>query len=317
MPQLPDDGIHRDVVFEDYERWPAINSGKVRWMQVSSLHGHAAMRGLIKSDDTPDRRFGRLAHCWVLEGESAFMARFPLQGTCQAALKSGDRKGDACGASGRYVDFDGNWYCGAKNHAPIGVTEPTEFFKVEELERIKGMAERLHGHDAMKLLSRSGYSEASLLWTFPGNPDLRMKGRLDRYAEADETREPFVIDFKKMQVGAGSTEDCEKAILNYHYHWQAAIYVEGVERLTGRRPQFCWVFQEDNPPYDLNVIPAAPRVLEIGWWQVSQAVEKYRRGVRDGFRGYIYHPSNIKFGGLPAWELRRWEGHDFQNNSME
>ena len=295
--ELPEPGIHQNVAFETYKAWPAINSGAVKWGMVSPKHMRAGLDGLLDSGDTKDRKLGRAIHVMLLEPDR-FHEQICVADPCSAVLKSGDRKGEACGNDSKFYDGE-NWFCGTHSKGKDG-QEPTDYVSRDEFRRIERIAESIHEHQVMELFRRPGWSEVSLLWEESG---LKFKGRLDRYSGGDGA---VIIDIKKCQVGAGDREDCEKSICNYGWYRQAAIYMRGIEVLTGTRPDFVWVFIEDNHPFDVNVIPIDEETYEIGKWEVDQVISSYRLAMKnDNFHGYIYDPQLIKRGGLGMWDLAK------------
>jgi hypothetical protein len=300
MPQnfadCPLAGIHRDKSFEQYASWRAVNSGVVKWGLVSPKHFAAALHGLIKSEDTKDRLLGRACHCKLLE-PSEFAERFVVAGKCEGVIKSGTSKGLTCGAAGRFL-IGGQWFCG--RHGESDLQGDFEVLTEDQSRRVDGVVESMKKlpPEIRPMLSRPGWNEVSITWEHKG---LTMKGRIDRYSDG---KRPLIIDVKKCQVGKGSREDCQRAILNWSYHVQAAIYVKGVESLTGKRPEFVWLFHEDNNPFDLQVIPASDEDIDIGWRASQRAIQNYLDSAPDHW-GYIRSVENIHEGGLPAWFIQQ------------
>lgn len=294
--ECPAPGIYRDVPFEEYSAWQAVNSSVVKWGLKTPKHMAAAFNGELKSDDTKDRRLGRAIHCMTLE-PSEFSSRFVVAGKCVAELKSGASKGLKCNAPGKYM-LSGEWYCGKHGESDIqtGIDVITE----DEMRRTLGVVESLkHLPDELKpMLSRAGWSEVSVVFEYQG---LKFKGRMDRFSDG---KTPMIIDLKKVQVGAGGREECQKAILRYRYDVQAAIYCKGIEFLLGKTPEFAWLFVEDNSPFDLQVIPASEEDIQIGWRSCQAAVRNYISSVPDCW-GYIRMIENVKTGGLPPWFVQQ------------
>lgn len=200
------------------------------------------------------------------------------------------------------------WYCGVKGHAPTGAVEPTDFIDENEAAANERIAEALRTHPAMKLFRRQGWSEVSMVWELCG---LKCKCRIDKLDDWEATDKPLVIDIKSCQVGDASREDCEKAIANNGYHRQAALNVNAVEALTGKRPGFVWVFIEKGEPFDVQIVPADDETLAIGLTEVRRTLELYRSAEAKGdFRGYIYDPRFIGYGGLPGWYRQRYADDD-------
>lgn len=298
IAECPEPGLYRDVHFEQYVGWRAVNSGVVKWGAVSPKHFHAAYEGRIKSEDSRSMKLGRAIHAMVLEPET-FHSRHIVSSHCRGVIKSGARAGKKCGSPGLLFDGTG-WFCGThargKEDATGGKTVITE----DEWRRCEAVKASLKDHIANFVLARKGYCEQSLVWEYNGLP---MKCRLDKFADG---KRPTIIDLKKCRVGFGTTEECQRAVSNYEYHVQAAIYVQAVEKLTGRRPEFIWVFVEDNDPFDIQVIPASDDDLTIGWHIAKQAIDRYVRSIKSNdIPGYIWVPENIKPGGLPPWQVKQ------------
>lgn len=293
--KLPEPGIHRDVPFDDYAAWPAINSGVVKWGLVSMKHMRAAHMGKIENDDTKDRRLGRGIHCRILEPEH-FKSRFVIAEPCCAVTG----KGQQCGKRSSYRDSGDNWFCGMHKGACDNPDPVVDCLTEAEVAACNGVAESLQDHFIMKTLRRPGWSEASLLWDWHGLP---LKGRCDRLSQGNRT---VILDLKKMQVGSGDRETCKKAIHSYGWYRQAAIYCDGVFRLTGQKPEFIWVMVEDGPPFDIQVIPATEEDLAIGWHEVRATLDIYKRACEEQiWPGYLRTEHNIHPGGLPDWFLRQ------------
>ena len=84
---------------------------------------------------------------------------------------------------------------------------------------------------------------------------------------------------------------------------QAAFYCDGLESLTGTLPDFCWVFVEDDIPFDVSVVPLSRAMREVGRAKVVKAIEIYRRGLEyNHWPGYGDNYMEVE----PAdWECKR------------
>lgn len=297
--ECPEPGKYEGVSFHQYAAWRAVNSGVVKWGLKTPKHFAAAYKGELKSEDTKDRKIGRAIHCRLLEPKE-FDERFIVAGPCEAKMKSGSKKGDICGLPGKFL-IDDRWYCGKHGEADRSF-DGKEVLTHEENKRTLGVVESLKSlpPEIRAMLSRPGWNEVSIVWEYQG---LKLKGRLDRFSDG---KRPCIIDVKKMQVGAGVREDCQKAILRYGYHIQAALYCKGIEYLTSKRPEFIWLFVEDNAPFDIQIIPATDEDIEIGWRSCQSAIRNYLESIPDHW-GYIRIVENVKPGGLPPWFVRMEE----------
>ena len=300
----PEPGVHRDVDFEAYRSWTAVNSGVVTWGTVSMRHFQAALNGELSNDDSKSRKFGRAVHTRLLEPE-VYKQRVLVSQPCCAVLKSGDRKGVVCGKSSSCIDENMQWFCGT--HKPTDSSVPTDYVSADEADRIEQLATELHSHKAMSLLKADGWSEVSLVFDING---VRMKGRIDRFSQPAK----FILDLKKCRVGYGTMEECRKAIGNYGYMRQMALYRKGVETLLGFTPRCVWLFVEEGSPYQPQIVEAADWELDHAWSSVSGIVNAYvaakERGV---FDGYIKFDNDGKIisshmGGYPDFMARAIEG---------
>ncbi len=299
----PTVGLHRDIPFEQYQRIKLPNSSAIGWGRVSMKHMKACVDGTLEDNDTKDRKFGRAVHCILLEPDR-LEERFVVSLPCQAKLQSGNRKGERCGGSSKMQAVDGGWYCGVHNkgmeEAPL--PDGTEIVTVEEDLRLHQMRDALRSHLVMKVLTRPGWSELSVVWDRLG---VRLKGRIDRFADGPV---PLIIDVKKTRVGYCGMKEVEQSISGFEWHRQAALYHSAIDSLVGVKPEFLWLFVEDGPPFDLNVVPIDDESLAIG---LTEADEVLRRWVHacetNNFPGYIADVANLPRGGLPEWHKRKFE----------
>lgn len=288
-------GIHHGVHFPEYASWPAINSGVVSAMMLSPKHGDCCLRGVLDRDDTTAMRFGRQLHLMLLEPERS-ATELVVADPCQAVLKSGDRKGQDCGATASHTD-GAYWYCG--KHVTADCIPSTNHLSHKEYDRAAAMIASVRASEANHLLRKPGWCEASMLFEWNG---LTLKGRLDRLA-SDYS---LIIDLKKIPAGRGTRLECQKRILEYGYHRQAAIYQRGVASLQGVTPQFAWVFVEDGPPYDVQVLVADEWDLEIGWDEVETVLKRHIESTAVGsFPGYL-DGDKVELGALPLWFKQKY-----------
>lgn len=289
-------GVRRGIDFDIYKSLPYVNSGAVTWAIDASLaHMQDAIDGVLEREDSVDRKFGRGAHCRILEGAEAFRERFLVATTCTSQFKNGDQ----CKTPGLFHDGSA-WYCG--RHKTEDCTEPTDYISITEAARIEAMAVALHKHPSLGLLKRHGWSEVTVIGELHG---VMCKGRIDRMPEEMD----ILVDIKKTQVGKASDAECEKSISQYGWHRQASMYVDLVRQFhpVGTEPKFVWVFIEDKPPHRANVIVASDATLDCGRWEVQQVLEQYQRSKLFGsLPDYMPDPRHPYVGGLPAWYLKQW-----------
>ena len=294
--------IVEGLPFSAYADIPAVNSGAITYGLLSMLHMRSYMQGEISSGDSTARRFGRAAHAKVFEPEQ-YREQIAVAATCRSTFLSGAKKGLPCDKPGKFriESQPDHWYCG--QHKPKGSSLSLDYGTAEEDLRISLMADALRRPEVGEILSSRGMSEVSLVWK---HRSIWLKGRLDRYVFASpdphsrEIRSPIVIDLKKCQLGKANRWDAERAIFNYGWHRQAAMYTWGAEKcLGGVRPKFMWIFVEDSPPYDVFPLQADEETLTVALREIRRVLSDWERSVeRDIYPGRIHESQS---GGLPVF----------------
>lgn len=293
----PPAGFYPSVPFETYQSWNAINSGAVSAMMLSPKHGRLYLDGGLDRKDSDDMRFGRQLHLLLLEPDRAAES-LVVSEPCSSVLKSGDRKGEMCGQTASYTNgFD--WRCG--QHLMPCYERSTDHLSKAEYHRALKMIESLRSSEANNLLKGAGWTETSMVYEWNG---ITFKCRLDRLRGDNR----MIIDLKKMRGGAGALHECQWAIAKRGYHRQAAIYHRGNEILSGQDADVAWVFLEDSPPFDVQVVFATTADLQCGWDEVEHAVMRFEACRKAGkYAGYIADPKDIKAGALPESYLKTHE----------
>lgn len=292
--------LHENLSYHEYDALPGIRPSHVK-VGVTAAHLDAAVKGEMGSGDTDDRRFGRAIHCGVLEGR-VLKYRFPIMTPCAQPLKSGERKGEPCGKSSKFLRAEtGFCYCGITGHAPEGCEEPSDYMTPGEAARLEKMIAKLKGSLAHEYLRRGPHmAEVAIQWDRDG---LQCKTKLDWLQETDDCW--IVIDLKKSLVGEADLESCQWKAWRARYDIAAQMNVEAVEAYAasvGRvKPvEFYLLFQEDSPPFEPNIIPANENDLLVAKRTIDARLNLYKLALKTGeFGGYQWIPEHIKSGILP------------------
>nr|BDD47657.1 hypothetical protein 6 [bacterium] len=72
-----------------------------------------------------------------------------------------------------------------------------------------------------------------------------------------------IIDWKKTTLGKPHPDEWRREVEKYHYDVKAAFYQFFEFHRTGKWKRFFWVVQENEPPYDFNIIDASPYAFDI------------------------------------------------------
>lgn len=148
----------------------------------------------------------------------------------------------------------------------------------------------------------SGRPELSLYWTDPAT-GVRCRVRPDWLKELPGLT--LAVDYKSCRDA--SPEAVSRAIRDYAYHQQDALYVEGVWRVLGPEDvRFVFVFQSKTPPYLITVRELTQQDRDIGRARNERALRIYQEcestGVWPDWTGPVTEIPQI---GMPSWDTIR------------
>lgn len=297
---LPPPGFYPNVDYATYASWPAMNATTLLWGLTSMEHMKAAMDGLLKKESEA-LDFGKAYHMRLLE-PALFNETYIVKERCEALLKSGDRKGQACGNDSSCVGKDGRWLCGT--HAKDKETDVPKFAISKYDESVlEAMAAKVKSHPVVKLLRQHGGFECSGTARVDGIP---FKFRLDKGINLDlkGTCPPTIVDLKKCRLGHAATDEFSEDIKKWKYHIRASIYVDAVASLIGKEPAFVFIVQEDTFPYTINTPRLRPRTLNVGRYERKSLTAMYKWCVSTGdWPGYCDDFTDAE---LPEYYLKRF-----------
>lgn len=147
----------------------------------------------------------------------------------------------------------------------------------------------------------SGAKELPFFWT-DEMTGVSCKCRPDCLTYLDGEDAPTLIDYKT--TSNARTDIFNNEIYKYGYHFQAAMYTEGVMSAMdlSERPEFIFIAQEKKPPYAVNVITVPPEVMLAGLDKYRELIGKYNECVQTdywyGYRGPFGEPNEAY---LPGW----------------
>jgi len=162
-----------------------------------------------------------------------------------------------------------------------------------------GRAVRNHPAAAM-LLQLPGAAETTWMW-HDAATGLQCKCRPDWLT----TDGRLIVDLKTTEDA--SPAGFRKSIANFRYHVQAAWYLDGVERATGRRPeQFLFVCVEKRAPHAVAVYAADAEMIDAGAKQARLDLDTLAVcKAADAWPGYSDQIEPIS---LPAWMRPKADG---------
>jgi len=282
-------GIYPKMTDEEYFSIPAASKSVLNAMRTSPAHALYAMRG----DRVPSEamKFGTAMEDNI-QRPAEFDVKYKVSMPCVADMKSGQRKGQKCGADGKSVTDKGRWYC--TKHTPDDAEYPDNVIGQESWEKIKKMrADLMASETASELLEgKKGFDQPVILWK-DTQFNVQCKAKIDRFA-------PYRgwsthVDYKTMANMYIPTPDPVATKLrglnkflwhmeDFGYGLQAAHYLDGCEqldRLEGREPierRFVFVVQGK------DIDPALDR-HPVFICEYSRAQVEVYRGVRDRMLG--------------------------------
>ena len=164
---------------------------------------------------------------------------------------------------------------------------------VESFENIPLMAKKTV--DAGKSLNvfYKGDIELSFFW-IDKETGVKLKCRPD-YFRQDIT---LIVDFKSTKDH--SEKGFPKEIANYNYHFSAAMYLDGVEQVSGERAEeFLFIATANTKPFEVGFYPLNDASIE-------QGEAMYRKTLRDLSENKPQEPTFKKIG-VPFWALTEIE----------
>ena len=227
---------------------------------------------------TPDLIFGTLVHCLLLEPDN-FSKQFAVW---DDAIKKTTKEGKAA-----YAAFADDL---------IGRQEVTRTMYEQAVE----MVLKLRSTPFVgKLLV--GEHEMPIKWTDEMTGEI-CKIRLDCLTEIGDT--PVIVDYKT--AADASRKGFENHAAKYGYHFQAGMYCEGVEIVTGKKPKFAFIVQEKDPPYAVNVFDADEmEFIQKGKDKMRELLGIYHECKQTGnWYGYMGAEPVIETLSLPAWAAK-------------
>lgn len=164
-------------------------------------------------------------------------------------------------------------------------------------EQMLRMRDVLLSKPTLARLILGGKSEVSMFWEHEetGAP---CRGRLDFLKDYTVVDLKFLQEVNKRAVA--------EAIAKYNYDMQAASYLDGLRRVTGRDDgNFVFLFQEKHPPYKIMARVLEGDVLAEGKSKYEAAMRRYQNSL--SLYGTARWPDyEDEVGAIDATQMPRW-----------
>ena len=261
--------IIHNLPFADYLKSPSLSNSGIQRFRRSPAHYQAYLSQ--PSKDTPALRFGRIIHTAILEPDKCKLAVAP---ECDRRTKAG---------KDLWASFQ------ADN---IGADIVTD----DEMAAIAGIQDSISAHPAARaLLSHPGNAEASFFWS-DGMSGVNLKGRAD-YLRTDG----IVVDLKTTEDA--SPQSFAKSVANYGYHFQAAIYQQGLATCGIDVAGFVFLAVEKSPPYAVACYTLDAEAVGQAAYQLSGLLRLFAECQQSG--AWPAYSTQIETLTLPRWAMNQ------------
>lgn len=228
---------------QEYRAAEGVNKSTLWELRKSPAHYKYLLEH--PTEDTQALRFGRALHAALLT-PTAFKRDY-------VAAPAFDRRTKAGKAA--YEEWR------------QGLGEGVTIMDAEELGTIKQMVKAYKATPEARALLRKSRREVPLFWR-DREVGLPCKCRVD--AITPET----IIDVKTTMDG--TTDAFRRDAMRYGYHVQAAHYLNGVETLTGRQPEWYFLIMEKKAPYGVHLLKASESFIELGAFERTRLLEQLK-----------------------------------------
>ena len=276
MTPLPKVGVHSEWMSNHkYHSGPGASTSDLKLL-LSKSPAHLKEKKDNPKDPTDAMAVGQAFHTLTLEPQY-FDKRFAiLPKTENLKTKDGREERDKLIATGKI------------------------FLREEKLDDVLEMVKSVQNHPLASdlLLNIPGTTfERPVYWKDP-ETGLLCKCRPDIMIFNKQLR--VIVDLKKA-VDADK-KSFMRAIGNYGYDVQAAMYLDGCRAATGKDYQaFIFIVCEDYPPYATAVYMADAEMIERGRERYEYGLSIFKKCLRENkWPGYSDDLENIE---LPAWML--------------
>jgi hypothetical protein len=304
-----------DITMAEHHAIRALSNSGMRDLAVSPLrywYQNINPAPAVEEEESKALRMGSALHCAVLESEETFESRYVREldpsdwPVCLDTVKDirdwvADKGGKCKGVVKDEVIASALAFMRETGDSvPILADEQKRFFalhghktvlKVEEWERIAGMARALAEEPALRPILAKGKAEVSIVAEDPETGVL-LKARLDWMAPR------FILDLKTFTQKRGVSID--KSIgdaIYYERYWVQAYFYDYVRRLaTGEKAgefDFVFAFVESDQPHETRIKSLLPKIggnVNLFW-------ETARHEVQARIRQYANYLS--KYGDNP------------------
>ena len=276
MSDRPGPGLHRAFPEDAYHRLPYLSRSQLVEMRRSPAHCWAARKK--PGEPTPAMILGRAIHTALLEPE-VYSERFAVRPP--EITRAGTKAHTA------WVDDE--------------LGDRTELTHRDDATAMAIATKALSEPSTSALLECEGETELTVIWD-DAETGVRLRARLDRFIEG--AMGGVILD-PKSTVDA-SPDGFQGALGRYNYHWQAAVYMDGMKACGVDVRSFAFMAFEKVEPYASAIYLLDEESIEQGRTEYRIALRRFAECERTGhWPGYGTNPITI---GLPHWRQLKAKG---------
>jgi hypothetical protein len=261
-------GVYPGMPFDEYLGFENISKHLLDALARSPAHYRAALEQPRKR--TAAMAFGAAVHTAILEPDQ--FARWYANA----------------------LDLDKRTKAGRAAHE-AAAAEGVTLLKPDEWDAIQTMtaAVRTHPFASILLNLPDGQAEISIAWQ-DTDTGAYCKARPDFLNEAHGG---LCVDLKT--ATDASMGSFARACVNYNYHWQSAMYLDGLAAVMKPYGNFVFVVAEPEPPWAVACYELAPDDVALGRTLYRRALRVYQQCMETGvWNGY---PQEVRILELPQW----------------
>lgn len=212
-------------------------------------HQRFVSNEILPPEPTPDMVLGSALHCLTLE-IGVFAERYATAIKVDGRTKEGKAlKAEFAAKNAGKIILDSEDYAKTLDWNHALMTHPV----------------------AAKLLNSYGVNEVAFRWT-DDETGLTLKARFDRLIVPPVVAQPVVVDLKT--AIDPSPAGFAKAVANFDYHLQAALYCEAAHLLTDEEPVFLFVCVGKDAPHDVWVHQLDSEFAALGARELRTTLRK-------------------------------------------
>ena len=264
------------LTYQEYDAIEALNAGKLKSMAISPRHAQV----FRERSSTPSLRIGSMAHLAVLEPD--------VFSSSVAVSKNFDR---------RYKDQKALALQFEEENAGKTIIDHDTYTTICSIS--EALAEHPAAH---KLLTRCRRREESIIWQ--DNAGVLCKSRPDMFNE----ELGICCDLKTIKAGDGKPENFLRSALSFErlYHWQAAFYLRGFQKLGLPIHRWIWIVVETSEPFGVSCVQASSDMIEYARQCISPLIEQYADCAQKG--AWPAYSDKIEEPDTPQWILDKLYG---------